>query len=273
MSLAVLKRKTQATYKISGKTPDAIMMIRGPKQPYPVYTNGGGFALKGNTRSVGGIGKTYLNSTGGSRMKPGTTDLRGWGGRSGSYANKDVNITWKGKRAYGPLTNAIAPATLSNKAMLVEKTRWKKTPTNINNGKIDNIYNNWVQSTNDHTNITHSSKTYTETKSAVYGHCQLNKTDGGNKVCAGCKEDYSTANQNLTQRPNYSGKHIGGKYIPPTPYTKFREYVGTADAALLNQKASRGGLNPKGYDRPFPFKQNNMGCSPNYNQGADFYKK
>ena len=84
MSIVTLKRKGQQLRTLSGKTPNAIMVVAGPDQQEPL-TTGGGFTLNGKERNIGYIGRNSMNSIGGSRMRSGTTDWKGTGGRSGAY--------------------------------------------------------------------------------------------------------------------------------------------------------------------------------------------
>lgn len=84
MSIVALKRKGQILHTLSGKSPESVLVIRGPNQK-TVLSRGGGFTLNGKERNIGYVGKNSLNSSGGTRMKPGTTDWKGNGGLYGSY--------------------------------------------------------------------------------------------------------------------------------------------------------------------------------------------
>ena len=86
MSIVALKRKGQQLYTLSGKSPNATLVVRGPGQTQP-FATGGGFTLNGKQRNIGYVGRNSLNSIGGSRMKPGTTDWKGYGGCCGDYRN------------------------------------------------------------------------------------------------------------------------------------------------------------------------------------------
>ena len=87
MSIVTLKRKGQQLRTLSGKSPNATLVVSGPGQKTPL-TKGGGFTLNGKQRNIGYIGRNSLNSIGGARMKSGTTDFKGSGGCCGGYSMK-----------------------------------------------------------------------------------------------------------------------------------------------------------------------------------------
>ena len=60
MSIVTLKRKTKATYKcLSGKDPNAVMVVRGPGQKIPL-SSGGGFSLNGKHRNIGRVSRQMV---------------------------------------------------------------------------------------------------------------------------------------------------------------------------------------------------------------------
>lgn len=266
MSIVTLKRKTNATYRVlSGKSPEAIMVTRGPGQKVPL-SRGGGFSLNGKHRNIGRVGKNSLFSVTGSKAKPGTSDLRGWGGCCGTYYNKPVNVSWKNNLCC-VANEGVKPSTLNTKGMLSMKYKWKKTIAPAKdfvsqgkevpaNNQIETIYNRWV-GTDDTSNyvIKNSSQIYTENKSAVNSQCVQNKKTGGDKTCF--------------LKDKSCGYHIGGKYYIPTPYAKFLNRIGDSRRAINNAKEKRAPLFPKGYNRPYPFSTSKMECFEFSRQATD----
>ena len=87
MSIVALKRKGQQLHTLSGKSPNSTLVVRGSPCDQSPLTQGGGFTLHGKERNIGYIGRTSLNSIGGTRMKPGTSTWKGHGGCCGGYAS------------------------------------------------------------------------------------------------------------------------------------------------------------------------------------------
>lgn len=266
MSIVTLKRKTNATYKVlSGKSPEAIMVARGPGQTVPLST-GGGFSINGRHRNIGRVGKNCLFSVTGSKMKAGTSDLQGHGGCCGNYYNKPENVSWKNNLCC--VSNiGVKPSTLNTKGMLSTRYKWKKTiaPSSdfTSQGKevpgqnqIETIYNRWVQiGQSGNYVMNRNSQQYTNNKSAVISQCVQNKTNSGVQTCF--------------IKDKSCGYHIGGKYYIPMPYAKFLNKVGDGQTANNNAKRNRAGLFPKGYDRPYPNSSSTTACMVFSTQATD----
>ena len=121
MSIVALKRKGQQLHTLSGKSPNATLVVSGPGQTTPL-TTGGGFTINGKQRNIGYIGRNSLNSIGGTRMKPGTASWKGSGGCCGGYTvNPSPNNQCCVKNV------GVKPSVLNTKGMLANKYRWKKT--------------------------------------------------------------------------------------------------------------------------------------------------
>jgi len=252
MSIVALKRRGQLLNNQSGKDPSTRMLIRDgcecpPGSNTNTFSTGGGFSLNGKYRNIGYVGKNSLQSIGGSRMKPGTTDYKGSGGCCGNYQNNPS----PNNQCCLDDSNTVKPSTLNTRGMLANRFRWTKR--NIpaedfqgqapDNNQIQDIYNNWVSGENGNYNIKKSSQQYTENLAATlaYKNRNLNK-DSGIVNCA------------LDQNGKCSkGHHIGGKYVPAKPYAKLLNVTGTASRAIEGAIASRASLFPKGYNKPFPY--------------------
>ena len=155
MSIVALKRKTQAQQSLSGKNPEATLVVHGPGQTRTI-TTGGGFSLNGRHRNIGRVGANQLFSKGGSKMVAGTTQLRGWGGTLGTYVGQEQNQTWKQNRCCGSNNTPVHTSTLNTKGMLALKNKWKKTPIPASvfeaagrapptdPSQLETIFNNWV---------------------------------------------------------------------------------------------------------------------------------
>jgi len=252
MSIVALKRRGQLLNNQSGKDPSTRMLIRDgcecpPGSNTNTFSTGGGFSLNGKYRNIGYVGKNSLQSIGGSRMKPGTTDYKGSGGCCGNYQNTPS----PNNQCCLDDSNTVKPSTLNTRGMLANRFRWTKR--NIpaedfqgqapDNNQIQDIYNNWVSGENGNYNIKKSSQQYTENLAATlaYKNRNLNK-DSGIVNCA------------LDQNGKCSkGHHIGGKYVPAKPYAKLLNVTGTASRAIEGAIASRASLFPKGYNKPFPY--------------------
>lgn len=272
MSIVALKRRAKLLNNQSGRDPSARMLIRDgcecpPGNNTNAFSTGGGFSLNGKYRNIGRVGKNSLQSIGGSRMKPGTTDYKGSGGCCGGYQNNPS----PNNQCCLDDSNTVKPSTLNTRGMLANRFRWTKRnipASNFtdngageapDNNQIQDIYNNWVSGENGNYNIKKSSQQYTENLAATlaYKNRNLNK-DSGIVNCA------------LDQNGKCSkGHHIGGKYVPAKPYAKLLNVTGTASRAIEGAIASRASLFPKGYNKPFPYDPQPNQCVPRAGQGDD----
>jgi hypothetical protein len=272
MSIVALKRRAKLLNNQSGRDPSAKMLIRDgcecpPGSNTNTFSTGGGFSLNGKYRNIGRVGKNSLQSIGGSRMKPGTTNYKGSGGCCGGYKNNPS----PNNQCCLDDSNTVKPSTLNTRGMLANRFRWTKR--NIpaedfkengalsapDNNQIQDIYNNWVSGENGNYNIKKSSQQYTENLAATlaYKNRNLNK-DSGIVNCA------------LDQNGKCSkGHHIGGKYVPAKPYAKLLNVTGTASRAIEGAIANRASLFPKGYNKPFPYDPQPNQCVPRAGQGDD----
>jgi hypothetical protein len=240
MSIVALKRKGQIIHTLSGKSPNSVMVVHGPGQQ-TVLTQGGGFSLNGKQRNIGYIGKNSLNSVGGTKMRPGTESWKGNGGCCGEYK---VNPSPNNQCC---VTNiGVKPSVLNTKGMLANKYRWKKTaiPDNTftsqgfevpSQKQLENTYHRWVSNNSSSYNMKDSSQQRTENLAAVLTYKNPPKDDSATGRCFS------------------SGHHIGGRYVPPKPYSKFlNNFAGTSSRAMSNSISKRASPFPKGYNRPYP---------------------
>jgi len=268
MSSATLLKKTRAKFNISGRSKDTKMGLHGPygKREF-ASSSGGGFSLNGPHRNKGRVGKTSLFSPIRSQnlvqvaTRNGNVSVRkGWGGLNGQYA--------KGNPALFPVnsppvpntpccndvSNISKPSVLSTKGMLAYKNKWKKTNTKYGTrpGQIQTIYNNWVKEGTSN-NMTRSSGQYTQKLAVKAGGCIPGNMDqnAGKKTCSAKKANGSNVK---------CGHHIGGKYIPSTPYAKSSR-VPSSNIALNNYINARARVNPYGWEKPFPVYNNGRQCS------------
>ena len=136
------------------------------------------------------------------------------------------------------------------------KNRWKKTNTKYGThpGQIQTIYNNWVkEGTSNNYNMTRSCGQHTQKLAVTNGGCIPGNMDqnAGKKTCNAKNVDGSKVK---------CGHHIGGKYIPSTPYAKSSSTL-SSSVALNNYINARAGLNPYGWQKSFPVFVNNKQCS------------
>ena len=271
MSSATLLKKTRAKFNISGRSKNAKMGLHGPYGKGEFTSgSGGGFSLNGPHRNKGRVGKNSLFSPVRSQnlvqvaTSNGNVSVRkGWGGYNGQYS--------KGNPALFPVNTAPVPNTpccddvsniskpsvLNTKGMLAYKNRWKKTNTKYGThpGQIQTIYNNWVkEGTSNNYNMTRSSGQHTQKLAVTNGGCIPGNMDqnAGKKTCNA---------KNVNGSKVKCGHHIGGKYIPSTPYAKSSS-TPSSSVALNNYINARAGLNPYGWQKSFPvFLTNNGQCS------------
>jgi hypothetical protein len=270
MSIVTLKRKSQQIKTLSGKSPNSTMVISGPSQPYP-FTTGGGFTLHGKERNIGYIGKNSMNSSGGTKMRPGTSTWKGNGGNGGNYI---VNPTSTSQCCVNNI--GVKPSVLNTKGMLANKNRWSKTtiPDTVftsqgfespSHNQLQHIYNNWVSNNSTHYNMKNSAKQHTENLVTVLTYNNPSKSTSSIKPCF---NNPSNSTSSIKQCFN-SGYHIGGRYIPPKPYAKYLNHTGTASNAMSTAISKRAAPFPKGYDRPFPTVSPIDQCQPYYTQASD----
>jgi hypothetical protein len=258
MSLVVLKRKTNAKRNISGRSNNNSTM--GTHGPYSKNKGGGGFSLNGPTINTGGVGRNSLFSPVRNSLVQIPTEngmvsvQRGWGGYYGTYNRGTLGAAPK-QFLDGCESDVCVkisrPSVLSTKGMLSYRNKWKKT--NVPGlgdypGQIQEIYNNWVKpGTSNGSNMLKTSGQHTIEKSINYAGCYPYNVD----IDAGNKQS--------TVAGSKCGHHIGGKYIPETPYTKSKHQP--SNNALNNYIVARGGLNPYGWQKGFPYTYNSGGCS------------
>jgi hypothetical protein len=239
MSIVALKRKGQQLHTLSGKSPNATLVVAGPGQRTP-FTKGGGFTLNGKQRNIGYIGRNSLNSIGGSRMKPGTRDWKGSGGCCGGYANNPSPNNQCCVKNIG-----VKPSVLNTRGMLANKYRWKKTTIPAENftqqgfeppsqNQLQHTYFRWVSNNSNSYNEKHTSQQRTQNLAAAVAYNNPPKTDSKVKSC------YNQC------------YHMGGRFVAPKPYSKYLNFAGDSNRAVQNAIAKRASLFPKGYDRPYP---------------------
>lgn len=255
MSIVALKRKGQQLHTLSGKSPNAVLVVSGPDQPYPL-TQGGGFTLNGKQRNIGYIGRNSLNSIGGTKMRPGTDTWKGNGGCCNEYVvNPSPNNQCCVKNV------GVKPSVLNTRGMLANKYRWRKytIPASefTNQGfeppsqnQLQHTYHRWVSNNSTHYNKKNTSQQYTENLATALTYKNPPKTDSGNKcVSQGC-----------ALRKPY---HINGRFVPATPYSKFlNNYSGSSTQAISNAISKRAAIFPQGYDKPYPTYPSPDQCIP-----------
>lgn len=250
MSIVALKRKGQILHTLSGKTPESIMVVHGPGQKNPL-TKGGGFSLNGKERNIGYVGKNSLNSIGGTRMRPGTNDWKGNGGCCGGYVvnpspNNECCVTNVG----------VKPSVLNTKGMLANKYRWSKRTIPASQftdqgfeapdyQQLETTYNRWVSNNSTSYNLKNTSQQYTENLATALTFKNPPKEDSATGRCF---------------NPGY---HIGGRYVPPKPYSKYlNNFAGTSSRAMSDAIAKRASPFPKGYNKPYPSAPTANQCTP-----------
>ena len=240
MSIVTLKRKGQQLHTLSGKSPNSIMVVSGPGQSYPL-TKGGGFSLNGKERNIGYIGRTSLNSTGGTKMRAGTNTWKGNGGCCNEYiVNPSQNNQCCVKNV------GVKPSVLNTRGMLSNKYRWSKSNIPAEEftkhgfeppakNQLQHTYNRWVSNNSTSYNEKNTSSQYTEHLAISLAYKNPPKTDSATGRCF---------------NPGY---HINGRYVPPKPYAKFlNNYAGSSSEAISNAISKRASVFPKGYNKPYP---------------------
>jgi hypothetical protein len=248
MSIVALKRKGQQLHTLSGKTPNATLVVSGPGQPYPL-TQGGGFTLNGKQRNIGYIGRNSLNSIGGTKMRPGTDTWKGNGGCCNAYVvNPSPNNQCCVKNV------GVKPSVLNTRGMLANKYRWRKQTIPAENfiqqgfeppaqNQLQNTYFRWVSNNSNNYNEKNSSQQYTNNLAAVLTYKNPPKENSAVRSC------YN------------KGYHINGRFFPPKPYSKFlNTNVNSSCQAISNAISKRAAVFPKGYDRPYPFSPASLQC-------------
>ena len=250
MSIVALKRKGQILHTLSGKTPESIMVVHGPGQKIPL-TKGGGFSLNGKERNIGYIGKNSLNSVGGTRMRAGTDEWKGNGGCCGGYV---VNPSPNNQCCVANV--GVKPSVLNTKGMLANKYRWSKRTIPASQftdqgfeppdyKQLETTYNRWVSNNSTNYNLKNTSQQYTENLAAALTFNNPPKEDSATGRCF---------------NPGY---HIGGRYIPPKPYSKYlNNFAGTSSRAISDAIAKRASPFPKGYNKPYPSAPTANQCTP-----------
>lgn len=260
MSIVTLKRKGQILHTLSGKSPNTVMVIRGPNQNMPL-SQGGGFSLNGKERNIGYIGKTYAKSSGGTKMKAGTIDWKGNGGNYGSYI---INPSVNNQCCVSDV--GVKPTVLNTKGMLSQKYRWRKQNipdeifTNVGypvpkKNQIQKIYNRWVS-----TNVQQSSDRTRDLARVL----TFNNPPKNTKMAAvKCQ----------TQHHHVGSNVVVGVELPTfersQPYNRYLNKIGSANRALSNVVSRRATPFPKGYDRPFPPHPSSVGCVHSSQQAYD----
>ena len=269
MSSATLLKKTRAKFNISGRSKSTKMGLHGPygKRGF-ASSSGGGFSLNGPHRNKGRVGQTSLFSPIRSQnlvqvaTRNGNVSVRkGAGGFNGQYAKGNpalfpVNTPPVPNTPCCDVSNISKPSVLSTRGMLAYKNKWKKTNTMFGThpGQIQTIYNNWVKEGTTNYNMTRSSGQYTQKLAVANSGCIPGNMDqnAGKKTCNA---------KNVNGSKVKCGHHIGGKYIPSTPYAKSSR-VASSSIALNNYINARARVNPYGWEKPFPvYSTNNGQCS------------
>jgi len=257
MSIATLKKKTQAKYNLSGRSqPNNAFVINVPSfgASGVVITNKtGGFSINGPHRNVGGVGKNSLFS-----KDP----------LSSTICCADTSHT-------------VKPSVLSQGGVIKNRKRWKKTPFTAselhgfplpNHNQLQKIYNNWVGGTSDFNsggNVLSSQQQYIDKKKISTAQCSTYQTSNMNF------EDNKLGKINkcsaLVDRS--CGSRINGKYYPLSyninfnlPYTKETGLVYSSGLYNPIRSARRATPFPTGYNKPFPFVINSNECNTNYLQ-------
>jgi len=231
MSIATLKRKTQSTYKVNSGTNSGnvfVISMRGINDCGQVLTTpSAGFSLNGSQRNRSYIGKGYSFSN-----RP---------GKAGNYCCADTSHT-------------VKPSVKSNRAVINNRRQWKKTPFTdaelggnaAARGKLQKIYNNWVQVginggiLGSSSNVANSYDHFYEKKNQVV-YCNTDK-------CA--TQDIVTCNTSC--KKNH-------------PYTKYTKNIIPSSKYNVIHKVKRAGP-MGGYSKPFPYTSPLDGCKPIYTQ-------
>lgn len=221
---------------------------------------------KGNGGKIGkyGRGKQAINAP--------TSDQAGAAGASGKYGNA----------CCADNKNLVKPSVLSFKGMINARNRWVSLniPQNVWDDAIPNTdlqpyykssvkvtYNNWVQLLGGNANV--------ETKSQ--GQYIIDKLKPNNQACVtpsrsdipvegqplinvynckSCNKQTSSGNnlQDIKQRGqcNKCYSRIGGKYYPPTPFSKQVTYVNDASNYISISKRNKGNSAIQGWSVNWP---------------------
>ena len=240
MSIATLKRKTQATYKVnSGKDGNNLFVINmrgaGDVSSNILTGSGAGFSLNGQHRNRSYIGKSYSFSN-----RPGKT---------GKYCCADTSHT-------------VKPSVKSSRVVMNNEKLWKKRPFTIaemnghplpTHNKLQHIYNNWVQTginggvLGSSTNISNSYDHFYERKNQV-ANCNTDRGSAINATRYLCYDTQSGACRRVF------------------PYTKTNQMIIPSSKYTVLYKARRAGNGSIGYSKPFPFTSPLDGCTPIYTQ-------
>lgn len=272
MSIVTLKKKSNATYKkLSGKSNGQTFIIsnRGPgdTQANVVTGNGGGFSINGNVRSRSYIGKTYQMS-----CRPKTS----------SYCCTDNSHT-------------VKPSVCSNTQILNRRKIWKKTPFTSadfpegfetpTHGKLQHIYNNWVQTGpggrgvlgSSSSNVNNGYDTYLQNLRDKASKCNTTGTNGSGSNAPNTIGGTSNTTDYTYECNNSAacgGSRIGGKYnyLSKRPGYVKQNNNDRYDYGMYNSIARQNRSNTQtGYDKPFPYTVGKAECATNYTQANNRY--
>ena len=278
MSIVTLKAKCKAKMNISGRMPRAKMGLHGPYGNSPSFSDGGGgFSINGPYRNIGRVGQNHLFSKGGAKCLSKTNVPNDLGSSSKTMccqpgprcngSSKSINnFTSFCFTCCADEDKISKPSVLNTKGMLSYKNKWIKrnfTDDCEFPDHIQYIYNRWVQDTNSDLNIS-SRRTYilSNNTSACKPRDSPQAQDAGKYKC-----DQNKANS-YSVNSACKDQFIGGKKIPYKRYTKTVN-VSDSNIALNNEINNRGGLNPKGFQKPYPYSVNNKDSCANPTKQAN----
>jgi hypothetical protein len=225
MSIATLKRKTQAQYN---------NMSVGSKT---------GFSLNGTHRSQGYVGQTMLSRSFPRTLMKGNV-VRGHGGCCGTYARPEPVYNVNRVIVEGTQNLFVKPTVLTTKGMLEKKYRW------INSGQYPNY---WVQPNYAGTmqSDTKSQGMYLHTLTA--SNSNITDINAEAKYVGNIYKCSPTLCQQTTARFKYNDMARNG------PYTKELRQAQTASQHTT--RIQRRCADPFVYQKPFPYATNGDSCS------------
>ena len=304
MSIATLKRKTNASYRtLSGKSPSDRFVINKGSGGNPSFTvtangmlsnarsvstsTGGGFSINGKRRNIGRVGQHMLMSRGLSHTKNvprGKIDgkyvnvptWKGGGGKNGTYGGESFTPAgFYGLSGCFDNSNTVKPSVLSHKGMMKYKNRWTKMSVSNDviaqiagyngvNGNADKdgafprsdtikmVCNNWVQDASN----TQAQHILDNIKPAA----QRCNPDKYSDVPLGPYTENVYNCKVCTKPGRCCSHHIGGKYYPPTPFSKQTTFVPDASVYTSNVKRDRGQIGNDGWVAHWPDSKSTFQC-------------
>lgn len=246
---------------------------------------GGGFSINGRHRNIGRVGQNMLMSKGLSRSKNITAssgkrvpEYIGGGGQLGKY--KRAASGKYGIACCNDDTKLVKPSVLSTKGMLAYKNRWIKRnipndvlikvaeaegfdhqptdlPTRNNTAQV--ICNNWVQETGTGYIKTRTQGQYIEDR--IKPRSQICNPNRYSDVPRENQPQKNIYNCMPCAKPCRScDYHIGGKYFPPTPFSKQTTVIPSSSSHTTDLKYYKGFLQGAGWTAPWPKSKSTFTC-------------